>query len=422
MIRLRIAVASVAALLLVALGVFGSPAAPAAPIAPAALIAPAAPTGAATTSVPQQFDPATVERLDAAITDTMERTGIPGVSVGVWIPGRGTYEKSFGVSDTSTGTPMKTDMHMRIGSVTKTFTVTGLLQLVDQRKVGLDDLIDKYVPGVPQGGHISLRELAEMRSGLFNYTDDEKWEQSLRDDPQRSYTPQELLDYSFAHRLNFPPGSKWQYSNTNTVLLGLVIEKVSGQPLGAYLEEHVYAPLKLQQTSLPTNAALPEPYAHGYTDDTQPGAPTATATGDTVDATHWDPSWAWAAGAMVSTLDDLHTWVPALVDGRLLKPATQKQRLAFGPTGIPNVSYGLGVMRVNGWIGHNGELPGYETLAVQLPGQQATLVILINSDDDYRGQSLSTLMGRAVTSVVTPDNVFDIPSAPQSPTTSPSAS
>lgn len=409
MIRLRIALASVAALLLVAFGVSGAPAAPAAPTQSAAIVR-------------QDFDPATVDRLDQVITDTMERAGIPGVNVGLWIPGRGSYERSFGVSDKSTGTPMKADLHMRIGSVTKTFTITGLLQLVDQGKVALDDPVSKYIGGVPQGDHITLRELADMRSGLFNYTEDEKWEQSLLHDPQRSYTPQELLGYAFQHPLNFPPGSKWQYSNTNTILLGLVIEKVSRQPLGRYLEEHVYAPLKLEQTSFPTDETLPEPYAHGYTDYTKSGAPTSTATGGTVDATHWNPSWGWAAGAMVSSLDDLHAWVPALVDGRLLKPATQKQRLKFGPTGVPNVQYGLGIMRVNGWIGHNGELPGYETLAVQLPSQKATMVILINSDDDYRGQSLSTMIGRAVTSVVTPDNVFDIPPAPQSKTTSPSPS
>ncbi|WP_328862875.1 serine hydrolase domain-containing protein [Streptomyces sp. NBC_00306] len=363
----------------------------------------------------EDFDAATVEQLAEKITEIMERADIPGVTIGLWIPGRGEYVKSFGVSDTKTGTPMTSDLHMRIGSVTKTFTVEGLLLLVDQGRVGLDDPIATYVAGVPQGDRITLRELAGMRSGLFDYSEDESWMQSLLADPQRNYTPQQLLDYAFAHPLNFPPGTKWEYSNTNLVLLGMVIEKVTGQRLGAYLEQAVYQPLKLSETSFPTTNGIPDPYAQGYTDFTKDESVTA--------ATNWNPSWAWAAGAMISTLDDLHTWVPALADGRLLGPRTQDQRLEFRPVGYPGVSYGLGIMRVDGWIGHNGDLPGYETLAVQLPSQKATLVILINSDINYKGDSLSTMLGRAVTSVVTPDHVFDLPSAAQSrqqtPTPSP---
>ncbi|WP_256107784.1 serine hydrolase [Streptomyces sp. ODS05-4] len=359
-----------------------------------------------------RFDAATVERLDRAVTAVMERAGIPGANVGLWMPGRGTYVKSFGVSDTSSGTPMDTGLHLRIGSVTKTFTITGLLKLVDQGKIALDDPIARYVPGVPQGDRITLRQLAGMRSGLVDYTEDERWAASLLADPQRTYTPRQLLDYAFTHPLDFPPGTKWAYSNTNTVLLGLVIEKVGGQPLGTYLKQQVYEPLELDETSFPTDARIPAPYSQGYSDFTKDGGTTA--------ATHWNPSWAWAAGAMISDLDDLRAWVPALADGRLLTPATQEQRLDFGPTGYPDVSYGLGIMRVKGWIGHNGDLPGYESLAVKLPSEDATMVILVNSDVDYRGASLSTLLGRAVTSVVTPEHVFDLPSAAQSRQQSPS--
>ncbi|MER7000266.1 serine hydrolase domain-containing protein [Streptomyces sp. NPDC000410] len=393
MIRIRMLLASIAALLL--------------------LVGPT-PAGQSTT-VRQDFDPALVERLDKEITATMKQAGVPGVNVGLWIPGRGTYVKSFGVSDKSAGTPMKSDMYMRIGSVTKTFTVTGLLQLVDQGRIRIDDPVSRYVQGVPGGDRITLRQLAGMRSGLFNYTEDDELQKLLAADPQRVFTPRQLLDRAFAHPPDFPPGTDWQYSNTNLVLLGLVIEKVTGEPVGRYLEQHVYAPLGLDQTSFPTSGAIGDPHAQGYTDFTPSGATTTS--------TNWDPSWAWAAGAMISDLEDLHTWVPALVTGRLLTPETQKQRLKFGPTGLPGTGYGLGIMEVNGWIGHNGELPGYETLAVYLPSVKATLVILINSDIDYRGNALSTLIGKAVTSVVTPDNVFSLPAAPQStkpkPTTTP---
>ncbi|WP_326653704.1 MULTISPECIES: serine hydrolase domain-containing protein [unclassified Streptomyces] len=371
----------------------------------AALCAGTGPDRSTTTSVGQSFDPATVQKLDAAITKIMKQTSIPGLNIGLWMPRCGVYEKSFGVADKQTGTPMKSDLYTRIGSVTKTFTVTGVLQLVDRGKVGLDDPISQYVSGVPGGDVITVRQLAEMRSGLFNYTDDERWLAALRSDPHRSYTPRQLLDIAFRHPPTFEPGAKWEYSNTNTTLLGMLVEKVSGQSLGDYLQEHVFTPLKLTDTSLPGDSAMPDPHAHGYTN--------FTPTGAIADATNWNPSWAWAAGGIISDLDDLHTWVPALADGRLLTRKTQAERLRTLSIGIPGASYGLGILNFNGWLGHNGDLPGYESIAAQLPTEQASLVILINTDTDYKGKNLSTVIGNAVTSIVTPDHPWSRPASTQ---------
>ncbi|MFI1153320.1 serine hydrolase domain-containing protein [Streptomyces sp. NPDC020817] len=360
--------------------------------------------GTGSASVRTDFDPATVRKLDAAITEVMKQTGMPGLNIGLWMPGRGVYEKSFGIADRQTGAPMKAGLHSRIGSVTKTFTVTGLLQLVDRGEVGLDDPISRYVSGVPGGNSITLRQLADMRSGLFDYTTDKKWLDGLRADPHRTYTPRQLVDVAFGHPPNFKPGAKWEYSNTNTVLLGMLVEKASGQSLADYLREHVFAPLKLNATSLPGDSAMPDPHAHGYTDFTPKGT--------VADATNWNPSWAWAAGAVISDLDDLHAWAPALADGRLLTPKTQAERLRTLPIGAaPGASYGLGILDFNGWLGHNGELPGYETIAAQLPAEKATLVVLVNSDVDYRGKNLSSMIGNAVTSIVTPDHLWPAPVA-----------
>lgn len=397
--------AGAAALLLLLTGVAAAPAAPAraaAVSAPPALSASA--PGTATAAVPGELDPATVRRLDAAIVGAMKRDNIPGAIVGVWMPGRGDYVKAFGTADTASGTPMKSDLFMRIGSVTKTFTVTAVLQLVDEGRIALDDPISKYVDGVPGGDRITLRQLASMRSGLFNYTEDEKFLAALRADPQREFTPRQLLGYALAHPANFAPGAKWEYSNTNTILLGLLLEEMSGQPLDGYLRQHVFDPLKLKDTSLPSGTAFPEPHADGYTGFSPNGAVT--------NATDWNPSWAWAAGSAVSTLEDLHAWVPALVDGRLLTPATQAQRMRTEPVGVPGISYGLGIADVNGWLGHNGELPGYETIAAQLPQDRTTMVIMINSDMD-QGGSYSTTLGKAVTEIITPDHLWSLPSPSQ---------
>jgi D-alanyl-D-alanine carboxypeptidase len=350
-------------------------------------------------------DGGTTAQLDGAISTALRDTGAPGAIVGVWGPECG-YEKAFGVADKATGAPMRTDFSHRIGSETKTFTVTGVLQLVDDGAVALDDPIGEYVPGVPEGDRITLRELARMQSGLFNYSEDEDFQRDLVTDPYRPFTPQELLGYAFAHPLDFPPGEGFHYSNTNTTLLGLVIEKVSGLPLHEFIEERVLQPLGLEDTTFPTDNAFPEPHAQGYTLTSLDGSETT--------ATDWNPSWGWAAGAMISTLDDLRTWARAVATGTLLEPATQAQRLeTVTPPGFnPGAGYGLGIFDAEGWIGHNGSLPGYQTLAVYLPEQHLTLVVMLNTDEpDSDGGEPSSAFGTAITQVISPDHVFDL-SAP----------
>ncbi|MCX5152350.1 beta-lactamase family protein [Streptomyces sp. NBC_00320] len=355
------------------------------------------PSPAADTPFPQ-LTPAVAAQLDAAIRQVMRQTKVPGVTVGLWAPGKGSYVKTFGVADKATGAPMTTGLHVRIGSETKTFTVTALLQLVDRHKVGLDDPIGTYVPGVPNGNRITLRELAGMRSGLFNYTLDENFNKKLEADPERSFTTRQLLGYAFEHPVQFAPGAKFDYSNTNLILLGLVVEKVTGRPLHEVITKDVLAPAGLRRTVFPTSAAMPVPYAHGYTDQ--------TASGKIEDATGWNPSWAWAAGEMVSDLEDLRSWARTLATGRLLTPATQAERLKTTPMNLEGDGYGLGIFNVQGWIGHNGSIPGYEVLPVYLPQARATMVILLNTDDSYHGQEPSTLFGEAVTGIVTPDHVY----------------
>ncbi|MFE7773369.1 serine hydrolase domain-containing protein [Streptomyces sp. NPDC057445] len=400
----------------------------AAALATAGLLAVTACTGAPASGAPSAADPtpspgvsvrapnsAVAAQLDMAVAGVMRQAGVPGVIVGLWIPGKGSYVRSFGIADKSSGTAMSEAMRMRIGSVTKTFTVTALLRLVDAGKVGLDDPVSDYVKDVPNGERITLRQLAEMRSGLYPYTDDPDFDKDFLSDPDRVFTPQQLLAYSFKHPVGFPPGQKFQYSNTNLILLGLVVEKASGQSLRDYLREQVLEPGHLDHTLFPAGAEFPEPHAQGYTEQTPDG--------EEANATNWDPSWAWAAGAMISDLSDLRAWARILAMGTLLEPATQAQRLKMLPTGFPGTAYGLGIFVSHGWIGHNGSLPGYQTVAVYLPSAKATLVVLSNTDNNYQGNENSTLFAKAVTSIVTPGNVYDVPptqTAPGSPSASPS--
>ncbi|MFI8822687.1 serine hydrolase domain-containing protein [Streptomyces sp. NPDC053431] len=342
--------------------------------------------------------PELTAKLDRTVEDAREQARVPGLVVGLWMHGKGCYVRATGVADKATGQPMFADTYVRIGSETKTFTVTALLELVDEGRVKLDDPIDRYIRGVPNGRNITLRHLAEMRSGLFPYTSDPDFIHDLYSRPKRAFNPWEVLSYGYRHKNIAKPGETFQYCNSNLVLLGLVIEKVTGRPLADVIHDRVVRPAGLRHTFLPEGAEFPEPHAHGYSDQ--------TLTGATADTTDWNPSWAWAAGGMISNLRDLRRWAPVLATGELLSPETQAQRLRTLPTGFPGTTYGLGILKTNGWIGHNGSLPGYETVTVYLPERKATLVLILTTDSLVGGQEPSTLVARAITRLVTPDHVY----------------
>ncbi|VBA62078.1 D-alanyl-D-alanine carboxypeptidase [Mycobacterium attenuatum] len=315
-------------------------------------------------------------QLDQLIPAGMAAASVPGALIGVWKPGEAPYVRAFGLSDTSTGAPMATDMYMRIGSVTKTFTTTAILQLVDQRKIGLDDPIAKYVPGVPNGDMITLRLLGQMRSGLFDYSTETAPPKPGQEGRQR--TPEELIQIAASHPPIFPPGAQFDYNNTNTVLLGMVVQKASGQSLTDFIGDHITRPLNMAHTVLPVGAEIPSPHAHGYT---------KRPDGQIQDATDFNPSWGWAAGAMVSTLDDLRIWARNLAEGTLVSKAAQTQRLEFlvAPSEGTGALYGFGVENQNAWIGHNGNITGYQSYVYYLPAEETTLLMLVNSNVEVLG-------------------------------------
>jgi D-alanyl-D-alanine carboxypeptidase len=343
--------------------------------------------------------PSDASAVTSAVQSVMATASIPGAIVGVWRPSQPAYVKAFGVQNRRTRKPMSTGLYMRIGSETKTFTVTAVLQLVDRHKLRLNDPIGRYISGVPDGNAITIRELAEMRSGLPSYTRSEAFVKKLQANPFQSWTPRQLLSYSYAQKRLFKPGTSFDYSNTNTVLLGLVVQRLSGQSLPVYITRHILRPLHLDHTSFANSARFPSPHANGYTDQ--------TASGKQVDATNWNPTWGWAAGAMISNLSDMRAWAKDVATGTLLTRRTQAQRERFlKAPGFGSAGYGLGLFDVGGWIGHNGSLPGYQSLTVYLPSRRATMVILVNSDIAYKKTPLSTLLGQAITKVITPHNIY----------------
>ena len=363
-------------------------------------------TGAAcgSSSSSKSLSSSTTAKLDRAIPQALRQEGIPGAVVGVWSP-RGNYVRAFGVADTATGAPMQRNFYWPIGSITKTFTVTAVLQLVDRGKVSLDDPISKYRADVPNGDQITIRQLARMQSGLYNYVDDPSFMEATLSanptNPYREWSPDELLQIGLSHPPNFPPGTNWEYNNTNTVLLGFVVEKVTGQPLASYLQQNVLKPLHLDHTAFPSPYQLPDPHAQGYYATTGQGPP--------VNTTGWSLSWGWAAGVMTSTLNDMHTWAPALGKGTLLKPSTQAQRLQTVPTAPGGSLYGLAIQNYSpGWLGHGGEFPGGNPIELYLPSQQTTLVIFPNiypgSKDPDRQPAV--VLANLVTKIISAGHVF----------------
>jgi D-alanyl-D-alanine carboxypeptidase len=328
--------------------------------------------------------------LDEAIRRGIKKASVPGAIVGIWHDDHAPYVRTFGVRDTASGEPMATDLYMRIGSNTKAFVVTGILMLADQGKLGLDDPIDRYVKGVPSGDRITLRQLAQMRSGLYNYADDTT--KDLPQQPFRQWTPHELLEVAFRHPLLFPPGSAFDYCNTNTVLLGLVVEKVSGQSLASFIEQKILKPEGMTRTVFPAGAKIPSPHAHGYF---------KMPDGKIVDATDWNPSWGWASGNMISTLDDMRVWARDLAIGKLISPAMKREQQQFlpAPPEGDGALYGLALENQNGWIGHNGNILSYMVYPYYLPSDRITVVVMLNSGVDIPG---SWALMQDITRIISP--------------------
>lgn len=351
------------------------------PIAGSAAACVASPDAVVTSADTQSVDPVSTDqaaKFEAASRAVFEqvREFAPGVIVAVRGPG-GTWEQAFGDADLAAREPATTDMHQRIASITKTFVGTLVLQLAAEGKLALDDPIDNYVPHVPNGTRISLRQLITMSSGIPNYSDDESWGLRFLGDPGAPWTADDLLSYTWHMPASFPPGTNMEYSNSNFVLLGLTIEQVEGKPLQQVLEERILEPLELASTSYPTDTAMPAPYLTGYTIAATVTA-AASSTPTWLDATEWHPSSAGAAGAMISTVDDLLTWGRALGTGQgLLPEETQRERLrSFSSASLaPGEFYGQALMCRDGWIGHSGNLPGYNSMVRYHPDIDTTIVV-----------------------------------------------
>jgi D-alanyl-D-alanine carboxypeptidase len=312
--------------------------------------------------------------LDQIVAKRLGAQMVPGAVAGVSIPGRGSWVSTQGIADLRNAAAIAADDHFRIASVTKTFAATLILQLVDDGRLKLDDTLEPYVPGIPNGSAITIRQLLQMTAGIYDFTMDEQFLAAYDRDPTALFTPDDVIAIVKRHEPDFAPGASLSYSDTNYVLLGMIIELVTGLSVAAALQDFIFTPLGLTQTSLPDTPEMPAPFAHGYI--------AMSATDDTLrDVTLSNPLTAGAAGGIVSTVADLLVWAAALGEGTLLTPETQRERLQW--VAIPDgsrlpVSYGLGIMQVAGFVGHNGAIYGYSTWVLHDPESKGSLAVLAN--------------------------------------------
>lgn len=325
-------------------------------------------------------------------------TPVPGVLIGVWDHAGNSYVRGFGDADLATRRAMTRADHFRIGSNTKTFVISVLLQLVDEGKLDLDDKLSKFDLGVtiPNAENITVRELCEMRSGLFEAYNTPEIDR-MKITPDTKFDARTLVGWAVQQKPLFAPGAKYNYSNTNYLLLGLIIETVTKDSIADQIRTRLLEHFHLTETSYPTTQAMPEPWAHGYDLDKQ---------GNWEDVSNTIPvSLMGAAGEMISDLNDMKRWVALYVTGKTNKLATQRERLTCIPTGEDNLSFGLGIGCSAGWYGYTGGLPGYNTAVFYFPESGVTIISWVDVQSDKPVPGVANSIFRDIAEIMTPGNV-----------------
>jgi D-alanyl-D-alanine carboxypeptidase len=274
--------------------------------------------------------------------------------------------------------------------------------------LSLDDPISKFNIGVkvPNGQNITIRELCEMRSGLFEAYNTPQFN-TMKITPQTRVTPQQIVGWAIKQKPLFAPGAKWYYSNTNYIILGMIIQAVTHDTVENQIRKRLLEPMTLNGTTFPRDPYMPMPYAHGYELNAK-----NTWYDVSVDI---PPSVTWAAGAMISTVPDMQRWVKSYVTGTMNSKAMQRQRLRCINTGLgKGLDFGLGIGCSNGWYGYTGGLPGYNTGAYYFPARDITLIAFVNAQREKPFPGVANSIVRDITRIITPNNVnFQVePKAP----------
>jgi D-alanyl-D-alanine carboxypeptidase len=330
-------------------------------------------------------------------------TPVPGVLVGVFTK-TGNYVRTYGYADLATHRNLTAQDHFRIGSNTKTFVIGVLLQLVDEKKLRLDDKLSSFALGVdiPNADGITVRELCQMRSGLFEaYNVPEIDQRNVTG--KSTFDARTLVKWAVRQKPLFAPGTHYNYSNTNYLILGLIIESITKDTVGHQIEERLLRKFALSHTSYPTTQAMPSPWAHGYGLTDKKGWEDVSGT--------IPVSLMGAAGEMISDMDDMTTWTKLYVTGKTNGAATQKERLDCIYTGKGNNYFGLGIGCSAGYFGYTGGLPGYNTANFYEPKSDTFILAWVTVQNDTPPPGMANTIAREIARILTPDHVPFLPTS-----------
>ena len=312
------------------------------------------------------------EKIDKLVAETLTRTGVPSASIAVVKDGQIAYVKAYGDARLDPRTPATTAMRYSIGSISKQFTAAAVLLLQEQGKLSLDDRVAKYIPNLTRANEVTIRQLLSHTSGYQDY-----WPQDYVMKPMlEPTTAQKIMDGWAKKPLDFEPGTKWQYSNTNYVIAGAIVEKVSGMPFFQFLQQKIFKPLGMTSVLSIDQAELTESDATGYMRYALAPLRVGPKEGK---------GWLFAVGELAMTAEDLAKWDISIMEEKILKPASYRElsREMLLKNGV-GTNYGLGVnvtLAVNRRaLSHGGEVSGFVAQNIVFPDDRAAIVVLTNQD------------------------------------------
>jgi D-alanyl-D-alanine carboxypeptidase len=366
-----------------------------------ALLACVAPLATPAASLPSISSPAVQSSIVAAVQRDRVRFGghapIPATTIGVWDDKGHSFVRTFGYANLANKAPLTISDHFRIGSNTKTFVVSVLLQLVSEGKVALDDPLSRFQLGVsiPNAGKITVRELCDMRSGLFEAYDTPQFA-ALNGKVPKNFNQRTLVAWAVRHKPYFAPNQGYRYTNTNYILLGLIIGAITKDNVANEIRKRLIEPFGLTQTSFPQVDTMPEPWVRGYG---------LNKNAQWQDVSNTVPvAFTWSAGAMISAVDDIRRWIKLYATGQASGQATYKDLIACIPF-LGNTSFGLGITCSAGWYGYTGALPGYNTGDYYSPSTGITILAWIDYQAPQPVEGVASVMVRDIARIVTPGHV-----------------
>ena len=322
------------------------------------------------------------KRITADVREAMKRFGVPGAVVMAIRDGRIVYVSAFGSKEAARDVPVLVDTRFEIGSITKQFTAASILQLQEAGKLQIDRPLADYLPDAPHAREVTLRQLLDHSSGLHDYLDvpADQFDRLVT----RPISYDDLIARIAGLPLNFTPGSRWSYSNTGYLLLGKVIEVVSGEPYCAYLQQHILKPLGMNETTTTAEEPMLANVARGY----------RHADGAIQPAPIIDASWGGAAGFLVTTVGDLAKWDAALMRGRVISPASYAEMTAGSGTSDYGLGLAVGPMFGQPRIGHTGGSIGFTSADEYFPRQKTRIIAFTNLGDEApeAGEALTNIV------------------------------